>query len=52
MKHTACKVYLKQNTVEIIDNKQANAMEILQIVNKHLIEKINHLNTIVYLMLD
>ena len=30
MKHIAFEV--KQNTVEIIDNKQSNAMEILQIV--------------------
>ena len=50
MKHIACEV--KQNTVEIIDNKQMNAMEILQIGNKRLIEKMNHFNTIIYLMLD
>ena len=50
MKHIACEV--KQNTVEIIDNRQTNAEKILQIVNKHLVEKMNHLSTIVYLMLD
>ena len=50
IKHIACEV--TQTTVEIMDNKQTNAMEILQTVNKHVIEKMNHLNTIVYLMLD
>ena len=34
-----------QNTVKIIDSKQTNGIEILQIVNKHLIENMNHLNT-------
>ena len=50
MKHITCEV--KQNIVEITDNKKINAMEILQIANKHLIEKMKHLNTIVHLMLD
>ena len=43
-KQIAC--HVNQNTVEIIDNKQTNAMEMLQIANKHLIEKMNHFNTI------
>ena len=49
-KQIDCEV--NQNTVEIIDNEQTNTMEILQIVNKRFIEKMNHLNTIAYLMLD
>ena len=50
LKQIACEV--NQNTVEIKDNKQTNAMQILQIVDKGLTEKMKHLNAIAYLMLE